>query len=157
MAEKLDKQQAFVRTEWPQPAAGAPEPRVLADESSFSLLFRSQDDSYVVFRFPLCTYLVFGAPNDEAFEGHPLSRFGLRYYSVHEVIGSELIKELERRNSVHPRHDRELYLKRRHFVFTFQDSMLECVVPADERWSPTVSVFGQLDEAEKAWRATTPA
>ena len=102
-------------------------------------------------------YFAFGAPNDEALGGHPLSRVGLRHYAVHEVYGSVLVRELERRNSVHPRHDRALYLASRHFVFTFQDNTMECVVPEEKWWTPTVSVHVQLEEAEVAWRATRPA
>ena len=54
------------RGDWPQPAAGAPEPRILADDTSLSLLYRTNDDRVAVVRFPLCFYLAFGAPNDEA-------------------------------------------------------------------------------------------
>lgn len=94
---------------------------------------------------------------DEALGGHPLARAGLQHYSVHEVHGSTLISELERRNSVHPRHDRASHLSRRHFVFTFHDSTLECVVPAEEWWIPTVALYHQAEVAEAAWRATKHA
>jgi hypothetical protein len=158
VAEASAEGRAVVLGDWPQPAAGAPEPRVLADDTSLSLLYRTDDDRYAVVRFPLCFYLAFGSPNDEALGGHPLSRSGLRHYSVHEVHGSALVRELERRNSVHPRHDPESYLTgRRHYVFTFQDSTLECVVAAQQWWAPELTVFGRAEEAEAAWRAARPA
>jgi len=154
VAEGPGQQRAVVLADWPQPEAGAPEPRVLADDFSLSLMYRTDDDRYAVVRFPLCSYLAFGAPNDEALDGHPLSRAGLEPYSVHEVHRSALVRELERRNSVHPMHDPASYLSQRHYVFTFHDSTLECVVRSEERWAPTVAVYRNFEEAEAAWRAT---
>jgi hypothetical protein len=156
MAPSPVEQRAVVLADWPQPATVS-EPRVLADDTTLSLMYRTDSDRYAVVRFPLCTYLAFGAPNDEALGGHPLARAGLRHYAVHEVHGSALVRELERRNSIHPRHDPTSYLNQRHFVFTFQDSALECVVPSEKWWTPTVVVFGALEEAEAAWRAARTA
>lgn len=71
---------------------------------------------------------MFGGPNDEAFDGHPLAARGLTPYGVFEVKDSSWIRKLERMNSVHPMHNRELFLKRlRHFIFAFHDSTFECV------------------------------
>jgi hypothetical protein len=153
MAGAAEEERAVVLDDWPQPTAGAPEPRLLANDCSLSLLFRTAEDRFAVIRFPQCTFLVFGAPNDEALGGHPLSQRGLRWYSVHEIIGSTLIRELERRNSVHPRHDPDSYLRgKRHYVFTFQDSTLECVT--NEQWSaPSIEVFEREEEAEQSWRS----
>jgi hypothetical protein len=156
VAESAVDQRAVVLADWPQPATVS-EPRVLADDTTLSLMYSTDDDRYAVIRFPLCTYFAFGSPNDEALGGHPLARVGLQHYSVHEVHGSALIRELERRNSVHPRHDPASYLNRRHFVFTFQDSTVECIVPAERWWTPTVTMHGQLEEAEASWRSPTPA
>jgi hypothetical protein len=115
------------------------------------------DDRFAVIRFPLCTLLIFGAPNDEALGGHRLSQCGLRYYSVHEILGSKLVREVERRNSVHPRHDPDLYLRgKKHYVITFQDCTLECV--ASEQWRvPSIKVFEQEEEAEQSWRSMSDA
>jgi hypothetical protein len=77
----------------------------------------------------------------------------LRHYSSHEVLGSSLVRELERRNSVHPRHDPDLYLKgMRHYVVTFQDSTLECVVPTEQWWAPSIEWFEREEDAERSWR-----
>jgi hypothetical protein len=152
VAEALREQRAVVLADWPQPTTVA-QPRVLADDTTLSLMYRTDGERYAVVRFPLCMYLAFGQPNDEALAGHPLARVGLRHYSVHEIHGSALVRELERRNAVHPRHDPAFYLNQRHFVFTFQDSTLECVVPAERWWAPTVAVYGQFHEAEAAWQA----
>jgi hypothetical protein len=147
------REQAVVLEDWPQPAAGAPEPRLFADDTSVAMMYRLADDRYAVIRFPLCTYVGFGAPNDEALAGHRLYASGLRHYSVHEVIHSSLIADLERRNSVHPRHDRESYLKgHKHYIFTFQDRTLECVVASEKWWAPLIEVFGSRESADSSWR-----
>jgi len=149
----MDAQKPVVMADWPQPAVVS-EPRIWADDTTLSLMYRTDSDCHAVIQFPLCAWFAFGAPNDEALGGHPLARAGLRHYSVHEVHASALVRELERRNSVHPRHDPASYLHRRHIVFTFQDSTLECVVSADEAWTPIVQVFEHSEEAEEAWRMT---
>jgi hypothetical protein len=152
MPESTGDQQAVVLADWPQPATVS-QPRVLADDGTLSLMYRTDGDRYAVVRFPLCTYFAFGMPNDEALAGHPLWRAGLRHYAVHEVRASALIRELERRNSVHSRHDPARYLNRRHYVFTFQDSTLECVVPTEKWWTPTIAGYERFEKAEAAWRA----
>lgn len=152
MAQKAAQEQAVVLDDWTQPAVVAM-PRLYADDSGLLIRYRTAEDKIVVVRFPLCNYMVFGAPNDEALNGHPLYGRGLKHFSVHEVVRSSLIESLERRNSVHPRHNRESYLRdKRHYVFTFQDSTLECVVDEGEWWKPTVRVCDSEGEAERAWR-----
>jgi hypothetical protein len=152
MPEQVAEERAIVLPDWPQPAVVA-SPRIWADDLALLLRYRTADDKICVVRFPLCNYVAFGAPNDEALGGHPLYGRGLQFYSVHEVVHSSLIKMLERRNSVHPRHDPELYLRdMKHYVFTFQDSTLECVVSEGEWWKPTVKVCNSGNEAEQEWR-----
>ena len=59
---------------------------------------------------------------------------------------------LEKRNSIHPSHDRDLYLKDiKHYVFTFQDATLECVVTEGEFWPTQITLAATKGEAEKAW------
>jgi hypothetical protein len=157
MRRATGEERVVVLGDWPQPA-GVPEPRLRADDTSVSLLYRSAGNAFVVVRFPLCHYLTFGAPNDEALAGHPLFGRGLQHYSVHEVLASSLIRELERRNSVHPRHDPEWYLRgMRHYVFTFQDCTLECVAAANAVWAPSVALFETEEEAERSWRSSSGA
>ena len=140
-------ERAIVLSDWPQPTTVA-QPGIWANEHSLLLRYRAADESFAAVRFPLCTYVVFGAPNDEALSGHPLYGRGLQFYSVHEVINSTLIAALEQRNSVHPRHDRERYLRdRKHYVFTFQDSTLECVVNEIQGRKPSVETFARECDA----------
>lgn len=146
MADRVE-----IRSDMPQPTVVA-EPRIFADDSGLSIRYRTVDDSIALIRFPLCHYLVFGAPNDEALGGHPLASLGLKFYAIHEIKNSSLIQELERRNSVHPKHNRDSFLEnKRHYIFTFQDSTLECVVVEGKWWTPTVEVFATDEQADRNW------
>lgn len=130
----------------PQSSVGAPLPLVLQVEDRCLLAFYVQvpnpgwdvtstrivyPDSaeepvaIVQFELPRATYL--GAPNDEAFEGHPLASRGLRPYAAYEVRDSSWVRTLERMNSVHPSHSPAPFRSLRHYVFAFHDSTFECV------------------------------
>lgn len=152
MSDEIEEECAIVLPDWQQPAVVA-EPRIFGDDSSLVIRYRAAEGKIVVVRFPLCDYVIFGAPNDEALGGHPLASRGLQFYSVHEVLHSSLMKMLERRNSVHHGHDPEWFLRdKKHYVFTFQDSTLECVVSEGEWWRPTVKVVDSDSEAEQEWQ-----
>jgi hypothetical protein len=69
----------------------------------------------------------FGAPNDEAFHGHPLAKFGLRPYEFARVENSPWIESLRVMNSVHPYHRDQVFAELRHFVLPFHDMTFECV------------------------------
>jgi hypothetical protein len=154
MADVSQNERAFVLPDWPQPAVVS-EPKIFADDTTLSVRYRTQEEQVAVIRFPLCKYFVFGAPNDEALGGHPLAKCGLSFYKVHEVHNSSLVLLLERRNSVHPSHDRDRYLNGvKHYIFTFQDSTLECVVNEGEWWKSAISIFDREETADQFWRTT---
>jgi hypothetical protein len=89
-----------------------------------------------------CSTTKFGYPNDEALEGHPLYRKGLRSYSLFEVVNSNWIAEQERQNRVNfP--DRTDMRWKRHFIFTFHDSTFECLA-ADIRLEVSSEPFDQI-------------
>src|ERR1700693_5350815 len=98
----------------PQSDTGAPLPLVLQDERRCLVAFLVSDaernaERTIEARVALAEFAkpdatVFGAPNDEAFAGHPLASRGLRPYGAFEVQQSSWIRALERMNSVHPRH-----------------------------------------------------
>ena len=48
-----------------------------------------------------CISAKLGAPNDEVFEGHPLSGKGLEAHVAQRVVNSRWLKELETISSVH--------------------------------------------------------
>ena len=130
----------------PKPTPGAPIPTVLSNESMLSL-------AYIVFeRDPMGDGLdvqithsdtlyqpiaivtfrdayahLFGLPNDETIEGHPLADRGLDSYSVYQVYESSWIRQMEAVNAVHRSHDPSRFWEKRHFIFTFHDSTFECI------------------------------
>jgi hypothetical protein len=144
----MSEERAVLLPDWPQPDAGAPSPVTVADDLSLFLRYRTQAGTIAVVHFPLCSVFTFGSPNDEALAGHPLYGRGLEFCSVHRVEHSSWIALLERRNAVHPNHDRKRFLEdKKHFIFTFHDSTLECVVNEGKFWPTEVL---QLDSEEEA-------
>lgn len=136
---------------WPQPST-APEAIVFATETQLFVRYQTDNAEIAIIQFPLVKIFKFGSPNDEALGGHPLTKLGLRSYQVNRIDNSSWIAELERQNAGHPRHDRATFLKNTvHYVFTFQDSTLECVVLEGEYWSPQVRVFTSQEEAKIVW------
>jgi hypothetical protein len=69
----------------------------------------------------------FGPPNDEAFNGHPLYKKGLKPYGVYEIKNSTWIGYFEKMNSVHPYHKKEYFERYKHFIFSFHDTTLEVI------------------------------
>ena len=131
----------------PRPDIGAPLPHLVCDEGHVVLAYlasepyaawdgrgvtvvgpQTEGDSVVVVRFRWPYAHMFGPPNDEAFEGHPLAARGLEPYDVYEVRRSSWLRRLERMNAVHWNHHPERFLAhRRHFVFAFHDATFECI------------------------------
>jgi len=131
----------------PQSCVGVPAPVVIGDERTLLLAYEVEAEKpgwkagHVLTDEDLASFAAhvavvefvgyrsysFGAPNDEALAGHPLYERGLRSYGAFEVEASSWITELERRNSVHPRHRAERFKLLHHYIFTFHDSTFECV------------------------------
>jgi hypothetical protein len=144
-------------TDVPLPSSAAPAPLVLADEATLVMAYITAEPStaqadgsgspsageeaaLVVFR--QCYAIHFGPPNDEAFASHPLADRGLRPYGAFEVESSSWVRGFELRNRQHPRHDPRLFQQLRHWVWTFQDSVLECAA-----WSYTaLAAQGRPDD-----------
>jgi hypothetical protein len=88
---------------------------------------REVDGEVAIVRFEGARASYWGSPNDEALQGHPLAKNGLKYNSAMEVLGSPWIRRLEEMNRVHARHSPTMFAKDRHFILTFHDSTFECV------------------------------
>jgi len=123
-------------TDLPLPSAGAPLPVLVADDAgAVILLFHASErdgaasvnEAIAIVRFSGCIAHLLGPPNDEALTGHPLAACGLTPYGVFRVQGSSWVKGLERMNRVHPLHRPEVYREHSHYVYTFHDSVFECV------------------------------
>lgn len=138
---------------WPQPHSVS-EALTYASESELIVRYVVAGGGRVaLIHFPLVSSFRFGMPNDEALGGHPLAKFGLKFYGVHRVENSPWISELEEQNAVHPGHDKVRFLEGKvHYIFTFQDSMLECVVKEGQCWAPRVRTFDDALVARQEWR-----
>ena len=116
-------------SELPLPDVGAPLPRLNADEHEARVTYcvTGGGEAPATVTFSGLCALLFGPPNDEAFEGHPLAGRGLAPYGAFEVRRSSWVRSLERTNRVHPSHRAETFDRYRHFVLTFHDTTFECV------------------------------
>ena len=120
----------------PQPDVGAPIPVLVADEDRVALAYvarptqPSHDESITVAEFVRPCAHMFGPPNDEAFEGHPLAGRGLEPYGVFRIEDSSWLRGLEQMNSVHEHHSAEAFAQLAHYVFAFHDSTFE-IIAAD--------------------------
>src|SRR5437016_1306975 len=119
----------------PQSSVGAPIPLAVADEHATVIAFLlestpqgwdgttvrivgpdSVDEPIGLIHFRPCYAQMFGPPNDEAFDGHPLATRGLKPYGAYLIENSSWIRRLERMNSVHPHHDHRRFQTRKHIV-----------------------------------------
>ena len=129
-----------VEVEAPAMSGGTNEPCLCASRD-LKIAYRASsgmlEERWVVAYFDTFTKFCFGHPNEEVLHGHALYSKGLRFYSVHEVLDSPWIKEIEKVNSVHSRHSKELFEDERHWIFTFQDETLEVV----SRKAPVFSII----------------
>ncbi|MFN8391811.1 MAG: hypothetical protein U0136_16095 [Bdellovibrionota bacterium] len=174
MYEIDDKDKIAELTDVPQSSVGAPIPFLMQDEHTAVLTYyleqRSRDwdgstvrvvgpvtadEPIAIVRFSHCYATMFGPPNDESFNGHPLAARGLAPYRAFRVENSSWLRGLERRNSAHPRHDPNVFLAKEHFVWAFHDSTFECICKGYE----ISLVHGSIDtvtpavKAQFAWAA----
>ena len=136
----VDERDRVVRMQDMPPCdVGSPRPVVLATEHELLVGYflrtsieeeesiEAAEEPVAIVRFRRPVVSTFGPPNDEAIQGHPLAARGLEPYDAFEVLDSSWVRELERRNSVHPHHDPRRYDRLRRVVLTFHDSTFECV------------------------------
>lgn len=141
----MSSAERVIAAELPSPSAGAPCPVVLADDLTLVVAYIcvhlgeqgslqepvtiNERDRHrcTVITFRRCRIFKFGHPNEEVMHGHRLYGRGLSWSTVGEVLNSAWIAELNAINSVHSNHSDWIFADCRHFVFPFQDSMLEVV------------------------------
>lgn len=129
----------------PKSDVGAPMPTLLAAEHLLVLAYRiaepdpNWDGTYInvvsnessetvaVIEFHRPSLHMFGPPNDEAFDGHPLTKRGLRPYSTVEILDSSWLQLRIEMNRVHRYHSDAMFADLRHFIFAFHDSTFECL------------------------------
>lgn len=127
--------------ELPDMDTGAPSPVIISNDFNLYLTFyknmdygvelHQRDNIYdvgVVFlEFHGFIKYSFGMPNDETIQGHPYSRLGMMSYSFYELKESDLIRELQGIDKIHPYYNSERWDKYKHYILTFHDNMFECI------------------------------
>jgi hypothetical protein len=88
--------------------------------------------SLALVEFKSCSIAKLGAPNDEAFYGHPLEGKGLEGYAPLVVKNSKWLEEIKSINKVHEYYKEEHWLNRNHYLFGFHDSTFECIADSFE-------------------------
>lgn len=140
-----------IMQDWPQPSSVG-EACINACQRPFLISYVTRDDQLAVIEVGLCHQLIYGHPNDESLQGHPLFQSGLEYYSVHRINNSKLIAQLEARNASHPRHDKAEFLSgKEHYIITFQDATLEFVATNSAYCPLKVHVFDGVAQAAAAF------
>jgi len=155
----------------PQSCTGAPLPCLVADESAVHIAYiisnpapdwdgttvnvvgpETEVDKIAIVSFHRVCAHMFGMPNDEAFDGHPLASRGLEPYGAFAIDDSSWVRILAKMNSVHPRHTPDSYSHLKHFVLAFHDSTFECVASGFEvqqtQGSITQALSVLLDKCE---------
>jgi hypothetical protein len=141
-----EKDRVIPLDDLPQSSIGAPIPLVIADEHRTALAYyledrdplwdgttvrmlntATSDEPIAIVVFNQCYVHMFGPPNDEAFEGHPLENRGVHPYGIFRIEDSSWIRQLERMNSVHEHHKPERFWELQHLIFAFHDSTFECL------------------------------
>lgn len=77
--------------------------------------------------FQRCIAAKLGAPNDEVFDGHPLSGKGLEPYRAQTVESSRWLAELRAINRVHRGYRDDAWQRYHHYIFWFHDTTFECI------------------------------
>lgn len=155
----------------PRSSVGAPIPWVLAKEGQVVIAYyverrdpnwdgttvrmvseTSDGEPIAIVRFNRVAAHMFGPPNDEAFQGHPLASHGLQPYRVFCIENSSWIRKLERMNSVHRQHRPERYVDLQHLIFAFHDSTFECVCKSFTVTQTSGSIVGNVPEMVRILR-----
>ncbi|MFO0551104.1 MAG: hypothetical protein U0271_22125 [Polyangiaceae bacterium] len=160
-------EQCAVPLEWSAPwDVGAPLPLVVSSGHRLFVVYRQRehdpawDGSYAemvdpasaevrliaIVEFHRCLIHRFGAPNDEALEGHALHGRGLEAYRAHTVERSSWLREQERINSVHRHHRPEAFAGFTHYVLPFHDETFECLADG-HRIRESLSTFSEALQA----------
>lgn len=133
-SETADSPPQVVRwTEPPPMDTGSPRPALyLADGGALHCAYytRQKDqlsEGTAELQFNQVIFFKFGWPNEEVLAAHELYPYGLGFYGFFLVENSPLIRDLAKRNSIHPRHYPPNWDRRRHYVITFHDETLEVI------------------------------
>ena len=129
-------------------------PCVIADESDIVIgYYTYADDQWAIVQFKKCYAYSSGVPNDETIHGHPLYERGLESYERYEITNSPWIAAYERVNSVHDMYKPDKINSKRHIIFTFHDSIFECICKGYTYEIIDPEKTNPLDRMLEVWKA----
>jgi hypothetical protein len=113
----------------PRPSGGAPMPLVMADDDRLLVAYfvdapwppNPADETIAILQFVRPLVHIFGQPEHNNYDLHPLHNRGLSDHFYCEVKHSSWIRALR------PLLNNDALEEWKHFVFLFHDSSLECV------------------------------
>ena len=137
---------------------GSPSPMIISNDNELFITFytdkRINDTAPVerntiydrgVFgiKFKLYRKFTFGLPSNETLQGHPYYKLGLKSFRFYELQYSDLIKNLQKIESVHPYYNADIWQSYKHFIITFHDNMFECIAKEFEIREDNISTYRQ--------------
>ncbi|MDQ8051437.1 MAG: hypothetical protein REI78_00355 [Pedobacter sp.] len=140
---------------------GAPMPVVLSNDTELLLAFYAEqknmpaipqqkhiidDTGVVALKFKRYLKYTFGVPGDEAINGHPYSKLGMKSYSFYELRDSDFIKSLQHIDKMHPQYHPDKWKMFKHYILTFHDNMFECIAESFEVREDDVSLYNQASD-----------
>lgn len=135
---------------------GSPSPMIISNDSELFIAFYADKQSATnepqerntvydtgIFALKFKSYLkyTFGLPGNETIQGHPYYKLGMKSFAFYELKGSDLIKQLENIEKVHPYYNHDKWKEYKHYILTFHDNMFECVAKEFEIREENVSIY----------------
>lgn len=137
---------------------GSPSPTIISNDSELFIAFYADkkgeasepkernliyDTGIFALKFKVYLKYSFGLPGNETIQNHPYSKLGLKSFSFYELKDSNLIKELQNIEKVHPYYDPEQWKLYKHYILTFHDNMFECIALDFEIREENISIYNQ--------------
>ena len=135
---------------------GSPSPMVISNDNELFVAFYANrqtdtvephernmvyDTGIFALKFRLYLKYTFGLPSNETIEGHPYYKLGMKSFAFYELKDSDLIKQLESIEKVHPYYTPSKWIDYKHYILTFHDNMFECVAKGFEIREENVSIY----------------
>jgi hypothetical protein len=115
---------------------------LISGQRDLYLLLEESEGLIDALRFNFLIYK-YGYPNDEAMGAHPMTKYGLGFYGLFEVLNSPWIIEIRDSNMIHPSHNDNMYNNYKHYIARFKDVTLDVICSKMEELQMTK---GQLIE-----------
>ncbi len=115
---------------------------LISGQRDLYLLLEESEGLIDALRFNFLIYK-YGYPNEEAMGAHPMTKYGLGFYGLFEVLNSPWIIEIRDSNRIHSSHNDNMYNDYKHYIASFKDVTLDVICSKMEELQLTK---GQLIE-----------